>query len=63
MHFRNYLYIMDLIITCISFKQIRLHVNCACVTVFVHQDSGLIESLTECQLFSSVCRLTVNSEE
>ena len=27
------------------------------------QDSGSIKGLNECQLFSSVCRLTVNSEE
>jgi len=29
----------------------------------VQQDSGSIKSLNECQLFSSVCRLTVNCEE
>jgi len=29
----------------------------------VQQDSGSIKILNECQLFSSVCRLTVNCEE
>ena len=33
------------------------------MTVVVTQDSGSIKDLNECQLFSSVCRLTVNCEE
>jgi hypothetical protein len=35
MHFVRYLYIMDLITTCISVKQTRLQVNSASVNVFV----------------------------
>jgi hypothetical protein len=35
MHFVAYLYIMDLITTCISVKQTRLQVNSAYVNVFV----------------------------
>ena len=33
------------------------------MTVGVTQDSGSIKGLNECQLFSLVCRLTVNCEE
>ena len=33
------------------------------MTVGVTQDSGSIKGLSECQLFSSVNRLTVNCEE
>jgi len=35
MHFVGYLYIMDLIATSISVKQTHMHVNSACVNVFV----------------------------
>jgi hypothetical protein len=61
---------MDLVTTCISVKPTRLQVSSANVKVFVmrlcvcvQQDSGSIESLNECQFFSSVCRLRVNCEE
>jgi hypothetical protein len=68
MHFVAYLYIMYLITTFISVKPTRFQVNSANVNVFVmrlcvQQYSGSIESLNECQLFSSVCRLTMNCEE
>ena len=33
------------------------------MTVGVTQDSCSIKGIKECQLFSSVCRLTVNCEE
>jgi hypothetical protein len=36
---------------------------CVCARARAQQDSGSIESLNECQLFSSVCRLIVNCEE
>jgi len=67
-HFVGYLFIMGLITTCISVKHtctsflpMLMCLWCGCRSVT--QNSVSVKVLNECQLFSSVCCLTVNCEE
>ena len=67
MHFVGHLYITDLITTCISVKHtcasflsMLMCLWCDCRSL--NQNSGSVKGLSECQLFYSLCWLTVNCE-
>ena len=68
-YFGGYLYITHVITTSISLKETHMHVNSACVNVFVmrlcvcNRIEVQLKGFNECQLFSSICRLMGICEE